>query len=84
MFRYLVMTARTPEFQPSVIDQTLRISRFPAAAGETGTGRSIHRQVRGRHLIKASNLDEARTLAFSDPVHTSGSSVVTVYEWNAK
>jgi uncharacterized protein len=38
----------------------------------------------GAYLIKAANLEEARTLAFSDPVHTSQSSLVTVYEWNAK
>ena len=38
----------------------------------------------GAYLIKAASLDEAQTLAFSDPVHTSGSSVVTVYEWNAQ
>ena len=37
----------------------------------------------GAYLIKAANLEEARALAFSDPVHTSKSSIVTVYEWNA-
>jgi hypothetical protein len=36
------------------------------------------------NLLKAANLEEARALAFSDPVHTSGSSFVTVYEWHAK
>ncbi|WP_363320331.1 hypothetical protein [Ferrovum sp.] len=35
-------------------------------------------------MIKAASLEEARTLAFSDPVHTTKSSIVTVYEWNAK
>ena len=38
----------------------------------------------GQALIKAANLEEANTLAFRDPVHTSKSSIVTVYEWNAK
>ena len=38
----------------------------------------------GAYLIKADNLEEAKALAFSDPVHTTKSSIVTVYERNAK
>ena len=30
------------------------------------------------------SLEEHQALAFSDPVHTIKSSLVTVYEWNAK
>jgi uncharacterized protein YciI len=37
----------------------------------------------GAYIIKAKNMDEARALAFSDPVHTTNSSLVMVYEWNA-
>ncbi|HKB60659.1 MAG TPA: YciI family protein [Gallionellaceae bacterium] len=38
----------------------------------------------GAYVIRADSLEQARELAFSDPVHTTGSSIVTVYEWNAK
>lgn len=38
----------------------------------------------GAYLIKAVSLEEAKGIAFNDPVHTSKSSIVTVYEWNAK
>lgn len=84
MFRYLVMTARTPEFQPSVIDQHYAFLDSLRQQGKLELAGPFTDKSGGAYLIKASNLDEARTLAFSDPVHTSGSSLVTVYEWNAK
>jgi uncharacterized protein YciI len=38
----------------------------------------------GAYVLKADTLEEAQALAFDDPVHITGSSAVTVYEWNAK
>ena len=42
-----------------------------------------NQQVLVNNLVKAENLAAAQALAFADPLHTSGSSIVTVYEWNA-
>jgi uncharacterized protein YciI len=38
----------------------------------------------GAYLMVAENLDAAQALAFTDPSHTTQSSIVTVHEWNAK
>ncbi|EKD98968.1 MAG: hypothetical protein ACD_23C00190G0001 [uncultured bacterium] len=84
MFRYLVMTFRTPQFQASVIDAHYAFLDRLRQQGQLELAGPFADKSGGAYLIKAANLEEARALAFSDPVHTSKSSIVTVYEWNAK
>lgn len=84
MFRYLVMTVRTPQFQPSVIDAHYAFLERLRQQGQLELAGPFTDKSGGAYLIKAACLDEAQSLAFSDPVHTSGSSIVTVYEWNAQ
>ncbi len=84
MFRYLVTTFRTPQFQTSVIDDHYAFLNRLRQEGKLELAGPFTDKSGGAYVIRANNLDEARTLAFSDPVHTSKSSVVTVYEWNAK
>ena len=36
----------------------------------------------GAYLVRAESLQDARALAFADPVYLTGSSEVTVREWN--
>jgi uncharacterized protein YciI len=84
MFRYLVTTFRTPQFQPSVIDAHYAFLDRLRAEGRLELAGPFTDKSGGAYLIRAASLEEARALAFSDPVHTSQSSVVTVYEWNAK
>jgi uncharacterized protein YciI len=78
------MTVRTPQFQPSVIDAHYAFLERLRQQGQLELAGPFTDKSGGAYLIKAASLDEAQTLAFSDPVHTSGSSRVTVYEWNAK
>jgi uncharacterized protein YciI len=84
MYRYLVTTMRTPQFQLSVIDGHYAFLDRLRQQGKLELAGPFTDKSGGAYLIKAANLEEAKTLAFSDPVHTSNSSVVTVYEWNAK
>lgn len=84
MFRYLVMTARTPQFQPSVIDAHHAFLERLRQQGQLELAGPFTDKSGGAYLIKAASLEEAKALAFSDPVHTSRSSIVTVYEWHAK
>ena len=84
MFRYLVMTVRTPQFQPSVIDAHYAFLERLRQQGQLELAGPFTDKSGGAYLIKAASLEEAQALAFSDPVHTSGSSIVTVYEWQAK
>ena len=84
MFRYLITTFRTPRFDPSVIDAHYAFLDELKQQGKLELAGPFTDKSGGAYLIKAANLDEARAIAFSDPVHTSKSSIVTVYEWNAK
>jgi uncharacterized protein len=84
MYRYLVTTIRTPQFLPSVVDEHYAFLDQLKRQGILELAGPFTDKSGGAYLIKAANLDEARALAFSDPVHTTNSSVVTVYEWNAK
>ncbi|PRC95250.1 YciI family protein [Solimicrobium silvestre] len=83
MQRYLVMTIRTPQFQTSVIDAHYAFLDRLRQQGKLELAGPFSDKSGGAYLIKAANLDEARAVAFSDPVHTTNSSDVTVYEWNA-
>jgi len=82
--RYLITTFRTPQFQPSVIDEHYAFLDRLRQQNQLELAGPFTDKSGGAYVILADNLDEAKAIAFSDPVHTSGSSQVTVYEWNAK
>lgn len=84
MFRYLVTTFRTPQFQTSVIDEHYAFLDRLRQQGKLEMAGPFTDKSGGAYIIKAADLEEARALAFSDPVHTTNSSLVTVHEWNAK
>ncbi|UFS63354.1 YciI family protein [Sulfurimonas sp. HSL-3221] len=84
MFRYLITTFRTPQFDPSVIEAHYAFLDDLRQRGKLELAGPFTDKSGGAYLIKADNLEEAEAIAFSDPVHTSKSSIVTVYEWNAK
>ena len=84
MYRYLVTTIRTPQFQPSAIDEHYAFLDRLRQQGKLELAGPFTDNSGGAYIIKVANLEEARALAFSDPMHTTNSSVVTVYEWNAK
>lgn len=81
MHKYLVMVMRTPRFDPAVVEphkQFLAELRAKGMLQETGrftdgTG--------GAYIVLADSLDQAREIIYTDPVHTTGASEVTVYEW---
>jgi len=84
MYRYLVTAFHTPQFQTSVIDEHYTFLERLRREGKLELAGPFTDKSGGAYLIKAANLDEAKALAFSDPVHTTNSSVVSVYEWNTK
>ena len=84
MYRYLVITIRTPQFQLAVIDAHYAFLDQLRQQGKLELSGPFTDKSGGAYLIQAVNMEEATALAFSDPVHTTNSSVVTVYEWNAK
>lgn len=82
--RYLVTTIRTPQFQASVIQDHYQFLDLLRAQGRLELAGPFTDKSGGAYILKAQTLEEARTLALSDPVHTTHSSVVTIYEWDAK
>lgn len=84
MLRYLIMAIRTPQFQSSVIEAHLAFLERLRQQGNLELAGPFTDKTGGAYVIKAANLDEAKALVFTDPVHLTKSSVVTVYEWNAK
>lgn len=84
MLRYLVTTIRTPQFQTSVIDEHYAFLDRLRQEGKLELAGPFTDRSGGAYLLKAANLEEARALAHGDPLHTNESSIVTVYEWDAK
>ena len=82
MLRYLVMAIRTPQFQPAVIEAHQAFLARLRQSGKLEMSGPFTDKTGGAYLIRAANFEEAKALAFTDPLHTTQSSVVTVYEWN--
>lgn len=83
MNRYLVMTSRKSTFQEaSVVPHYDFLARL-REQGRLELAGPFSDKSGGAYVLRAESLGEAQAVAHSDPVHTSGSSLVTVYEWNA-
>ncbi|WP_218021344.1 YciI family protein [Nocardia crassostreae] len=81
MRKYLVMAMRTPRFDSSVAQphrEWLDVVRSRGQLVETG---KFTDNSGGAYVILAENLDAARELVCTDPIHTTGASELTVYEW---
>lgn len=84
MQRYLILTLRTERFDPAAIEPHYAHLDKLRERGVLELSGPFADKSGGAYLVRAQNLDEACAIAHSDPVHTSGSSKITVYEWNAK
>ncbi|MFI6167016.1 YciI family protein [Nocardia sp. NPDC051052] len=81
MKKYLVMAMRTPGFDAAVLQPHKDFLKQLSERGHLVESARFTDGTGGAYFIAAENLDAARELAFADPVHTTGSSDVTVYEW---
>ncbi|NUS37725.1 MAG: hypothetical protein HOQ02_01695 [Lysobacter sp.] len=83
MKRFLVLTLRTPRFDPAVIAphyahlETLRERGVLEAWGPFADRSG------GAYVLRADSLEDAQAMAFADPLHASGASDVSVREWSA-
>jgi len=84
MKRYLVLTLRTPRFDPAVIEAHYSHLEALQEQGALEAFGPFTDKSGGAYLVRAESLDEARAMAFADPVHATGSSIVTVREWDLK
>ncbi|WP_201295121.1 MULTISPECIES: YciI family protein [Nocardia] len=81
MNRYLVMAMRTPRFDAAVIEPHRQFLKTLHDRGQLQESGRFTDGTGGAYVIYAENLDAAREIVFTDPVHTTGASELSVYEW---
>ena len=79
---YRVLALRTPRFDPTVIEVHYRHLDMLKTGGALEAFGPFADKSGGAYLVRAESLQHARTMAFADPVHVTGSSEVIVREWN--
>jgi len=82
--RYLVMAMRKPGFSDEAIAPHLAFLDALRAEGKLEMTGGFNDGSGGAYVLKAASLEEARALVAMDPLETSGSSAITVYEWNTR
>ena len=83
MLRYLVMAKRKAQFQTSALEAHREFLDNLRQQGTLEMAGPFTDKTGGAYLLKASSYEEAQALAFSDPLHTTNSSEIVVYEWDA-
>ncbi len=85
MTRYLVMAMRRPSFDEAVIAPHLAFLDDLRAAGQLEmTGGFSDRSGGAYVLVNVASVEEARAIAARDPLALTGTSDLTVYEWNTR
>ena len=85
MIRYLVIAMRRPSFDDAVIAPHLAFLDELRAAGQLDmTGGFSDRSSGAYVLVNVASLDEAKAIAARDPLTLTGTSDLTVYEWNTR
>jgi uncharacterized protein YciI len=82
--RYLVMAMRKPDFSDEVIAPHLAFLDALRAKGKLEMTGGFSDKSGGAYVLRATSMEEAQALVAADPLATSGSSLVTVYEWNTR
>ena len=81
--RYLVMTLRRDAFDPTMIEPHHAFLDALRARGALELAGPFTDRSGGAYLLRAEGLEAARAIAHEDPLHASGSSEVSVREWDA-
>ena len=84
MKRYLVMAMRKPEFSDAVFAPHLEFLDQLRQAGQLEMTGGFTDKSGGAYVLQVESLAVAQAIVDLDPLTTSGSSVVTVYEWNTR
>ncbi len=84
MKRYLVLALRRPGFDPAAIAPHQAFLDRLRQFGQLELAGPFTDRSGGAYLLRAASLEDARAIAMTDPVHTTGSSDVTVHEWDAR
>ena len=83
MKRYLVMAMRKPDFSDEAIAPHLVFLDALRADGKLEMTGGFSDKSGGAYVLLVGTLEEAKAIAAADPLATSDSSDLVVYEWNA-
>lgn len=81
--RYLVVTLRRDAFDPDMIEPHYAFLDGLRSRGLLELAGPFTDRSGGAYLLRAESLEAANAIAHEDPLHASGSSEVSVREWNA-
>jgi uncharacterized protein YciI len=81
---YLVVVVRTPAFKASAGDAHQAFLAEVIANGQLEMTGPFTDGSGGAYLLRAPDLAAATAIAHRDPLHTSGSSTLTVHEWRVR
>lgn len=84
MSRYLVVTLRTPAFDPALVGAHYTFLDRLRQAGQLKLAGPFFDHSGGAYLLHAETLTKATEIAHGDPLHQSGSSRITVHEWETR
>jgi uncharacterized protein YciI len=84
MKRYLVMAMRKPEFNDAVVIPHLEFLDALRVAGQLEMTGGFSDKTGGAYVLQVDSLAIAQAIVDSDPLATTGSSILTVYEWNTR
>lgn len=82
--RYLVMAMRKPTFSEEAVAPHLAFLDGLRLAGKLEMTGGFSDKSGGAYLLNVASLTEAQAIAAEDPLILSGSSSLTVYEWNTR
>ncbi len=83
MALFLIVTRRTPAFRAEVLPDHRRFLSELARQGRLELSGPFADGTGGAYLIRATSLEEAKTVAEQDPLASSGASELVVKEWQA-
>lgn len=79
--KYLVLAERTANFDPAMVEPHREFLAGLLEQGRLQESGRFTDGTGGAYIVLAESLDAAREIVFTDPVHTTGSSKLTVHEW---
>lgn len=83
--RYLVMAMRGPGFDDGVVASHHAFLETLRASGQLEMTGGFSDKSGGAYvLVGVGSLEDARAIAARDPLAATGSSVLTVHEWNTR
>ena len=81
MLKYLVTALRGPKFREDVLPRHSAFLAELRATGRLEGAGPFTDGSGGAYVLLVDSLEEARAIAFEDPLHLETCSVVTVREW---